>query len=1031
MYIADHSPGSGTRTSPRSHLLSDAPVLSLNGDWRFRLWPVADPGVATWEPGFDDSSWDTLAVPSHWVLRPDGAYGRPIYTNVQFPFPVDPPFTPDENPTGDHRRTFTVPSVPGWEDAEQVLLRFDGVESTYKVWLNGAEVGVGKGSRLVQEFDVTAALRPGENLLVVRVHQWSDASYLEDQDQWWLPGIFRDVTLLARPAGRLDDIWVRADYDHTTGAGNLDVEVTAPEAAYPVHVRVPELGIDACWDRPEDVRPLIIDAVDPWSAESPRLYDVEIAATGEQITLRTGFRTVTVDGDRLLVNGRQITFRGVNRHETHPTRGRMFDAAHARSDLELMKRHNINAIRTSHYPPHPRLLDLADELGFWVIDECDLETHGFELVGWRDNPSDDPRWRAAYLDRIERTVERDKNHPSVIMWSLGNESGTGANLAEMSAWTRRRDPGRPVHYEGDYQGAYTDVYSRMYATLDELETIAGEDGDIYRCTPAQAARLRRRPMLLCEYAHAMGNSPGALVDYQELFERHPRLHGGFVWEWRDHGIAATTADGTPYFAYGGDFGEVIHDGNFVMDGLIFSDDTPSPALAELAAVVAPVLIDLGAADGTVLVRNRRDHTSTDDLRFGWTLETDGVVTATGVLDVPVIDPGGSTDFALPPEATGSPAGATGGASVDDVPERWLTVHAELAGATAWAPAGHRVASAQRQVTTPAAVHRRGAPRTTAARPGDVGDGVPVLTDGVYTLGTARIDAVTGRLVTLGDLAIDGPRVELWRAPTDNDLRGIGPGYARTAHPPVGDFGADDPPSATLWRRRGLDRLRHRVTSVRATADAVVVTVRTGSAATALGVSSTTTYRWIDGELELAVDIVADPGWDCTWPRVGVRLDLPGDLEHARWFGTGPQESYADSAQAARVGQFARPIDDMVVQYAFPQESGNRPELRWLELDRGGAPALTMRTVPHQSAAASAPAAGGTPGLERPAFTVRRHTAQQVDVATHPHELPAPERVHLYLDAAQHGLGSRSCGIDVLPRHALWPGAFALTVRLRA
>lgn len=1019
-YLADHTPGAGARTAPRSHVLSDAPTLSLNGDWRFQLWPVADPGVATWEPSFDDSAWDTLAVPSHWVLRPDGAYGRPIYTNVQFPFPVDPPFTPDENPTGDHRRTFAVPAGAEWTDAEQVLLRFDGVESTYKVWLNGTEIGVGKGSRLVQEFDVTAALQPDENLLVVRVHQWSDASYLEDQDQWWLPGIFRDVTLLARPAGRLDDVWVRADYDHRTGAGRLDVEITAPAAAYPVQLRVPELGIDVTWAQPDDVAPVAVDAVEPWSAERPRLYHVEVVAAGEQIALRTGFRTVTIDGDRLLVNGHQITFRGVNRHETHPTRGRIFDAVHARADLELMKRHNVNAIRTSHYPPHPRLLDLADELGFWVIDECDLETHGFEMVGWRDNPSDDLRWRAAFLDRIERTVERDKNHPSIILWSLGNESGTGTNLAEMSAWTRRRDPGRPVHYEGDYQGAYTDVYSRMYATLDELETIAAESGEIYRCTPAQAARLRRRPALLCEYAHAMGNSPGALADYQALFEAHPRLHGGFVWEWRDHGLAATTEDGTPYFAYGGDFGEVIHDGNFVMDGLIFSDDTPSPALAELAAVVAPVTFDLTATD-TVRVRSRRDHTGTGDLRFGWTLEADGVATASGSLDVEPLAPGATAVVALPPAAAAVAVdGSAGGAEVGEV---WLTVHAELAEKTSWAPAGHQVASAQREVTAAAPF-----PVRVTGNPGG-GPAAPVLADGIYTLGAARIDAATGRLVAIGGLAVAGPQVELWRAPTDNDLRDIGPGYASVERTPVGDFGAQEPPSATLWRRRGLDRLRHRVQSVEATAEAVVVRTRTGSAASALGVGSTLTYRWVDDELELVVDIVADPGWDCTWPRVGVRLDLPGDLEGARWFGTGPEESYADSAQAARVGLFERPIDDMTVPYAFPQESGNRPELRWLELSRGGALALTVQALPHRPTGASA--ATGSPRVVRPAFTVRRHTAQEVDLAAHPHELPAPERVHLYLDAAQHGLGSRSCGIDVLPRHALWPGAFAFTVRLRA
>lgn len=293
------------------------------------------------------------------------------------------------------------------------------MESTYRVWLNGVEIGVGKGSRLVQEFDVSAALQSGQNLLAVRVHQWSAASYLEDQDQWWLPGIFREVTLMSRPAGGIDDVWIRAGF--LAGQGDLDVEIKAQPTAYPITFRVAELGIEQRWESAAEVAIIDCGSVQAWTAESPRLYDVEVISAGEVVRLRTGFRTVQIIGDQFLVNGQRMVFHGVNRHEAHPERGRVFDEKHARADLAQMKRFNINAIRTSHYPPHPRLLDLADELGVWVIDECDLETHGFEKGGWISNPSDDSRWRDAYLDRIERTVERDKNHPCVVMWSLGNE----------------------------------------------------------------------------------------------------------------------------------------------------------------------------------------------------------------------------------------------------------------------------------------------------------------------------------------------------------------------------------------------------------------------------------------------------------------------------------------------------------------------------------------------------------------------------------------------------------------------------------
>ena len=481
-YVSDTTPGRGALRPARSWLHSDAPSRSLNGPWRFRLSPTASVAEDFAADGFDDSGWDSIPVPSHWVLQGDGAYGRPIYTNVQFPFPIDPPHVPDENPTGDYRRHFDVPA--DWSDAERVVLRFDGVESLFKVWVNGDEIGSASGSRLAHEFDVTSSVRPGDNVVAVRVHQWSAASYVEDQDQWWLPGIFRDVTLIARPAGGIEDVWLRTGFDN--GRGRIETEITADATAFPVTLRLPELGIEQVWATAADVAPLDVDGVEPWSAEQPRLYDVTVSTAAESIALRVGFRTVEIRGDQFLVNGRRVVFHGMNRHETHPERGRVFDEEHAREDLARMKRFNVNAIRTSHYPPHPRLLDLADELGFWVILECDLETHGFDKLDWVGNPSDDPAWREAYLDRIQRTVERDKNHPSIVIWSLGNEAGTGSNLAAMSAWVHARDTGRPVHYEGDHAGEYTDIYSRMYAS------VLGDRADRNRRLTLDAAELHSR-----------------------------------------------------------------------------------------------------------------------------------------------------------------------------------------------------------------------------------------------------------------------------------------------------------------------------------------------------------------------------------------------------------------------------------------------------------------------------------------------------------------------------------------------------------
>ncbi|MET3204106.1 UNVERIFIED_ORG: beta-galactosidase [Arthrobacter sp. UYEF13] len=1035
-YITDRGPGSGRRTAARSWLHTTAPAQSLNGNWRFRLLPGAPgtpggrgvlpagealDGIA--EETFDDSSWDEIAVPAHWVLEGDGRYGRPIYTNVQFPFPTDAPNVPDENPTGDYRRTFELPAA--WTEAERILLRFDGVESRYKAWINGIQIGVGVGSRLAQEFDVTDAVRPGSNVLAVRVHQWSASSYVEDQDQWWLPGIFRDVTLQARPAGGIEDVWLRTSFSGSghSGAGTIDPEIMAKGDAFPVTLSVPELDVNVTWNSAADVAPVAINAVEPWSAEIPRLYDATVGSAAETLSLRLGFRTVEIVGDRFLVNGRRVVFHGMNRHETHPDRGRVFDEEFARADLALMKQFNVNAIRTSHYPPHPRLLDLADEMGFWVILECDLETHGFHTQQWAGNPSDDPAWREAYVDRIERTIERDKNHPSIVMWSLGNEAGTGANLAAMAAWAHARDTGRPVHYEGDYSGAYTDVYSRMYSSVPETEAI-GRDGSgslLLGCSAAESARQRTKPFILCEYVHAMGNGPGAIDQYEDLVDRYPRLHGGFVWEWRDHGIRTRTADGTEFFAYGGDFNEVIHDGNFVMDGMVLSDSTPSPGLFEYKQIVAPIRLGFGtevavgtASDGGArrfcTVANLRHSADSSDVVFQWRTEVDGVRSDSGELPVAgtsgqALAAGDSVTLELP------------GFAVTGSGEHWLTVEAVLRKDTGWAPAGHVISAAQLDLSAPAPSVQVPRPMASAGRTGSLAAGSAGAGSagaGTVTLGPAVFEE--GRLVSLGGLSVAGPRLELWRAPTDND-GGAGHGSYDLADPWLNNgIGVPAPPSAEVWRTAGLDRLTARVEKVAANDESVVVRTRYAPADSADSVTVEEHWQLADGELWLRLDIVPSAGWNMIWPRIGVSFDLPDSVDGASWFGAGPRESYPDSMHAALIGRYSAAIDDLRVPYAKPQESGHRSAVRSLELNNAGAPWLKIETVPDSRG-------------RRPGFTLARHTAQEVSAAAHPHELPRSEHSYLYLDAAQHGLGSRACGPDVWPDFALRPEARTLTLRI--
>jgi beta-galactosidase len=1032
-YLDDTGPGRGRRRAARSWLHSDAPGISLAGDWRFRLLAGAPgtvgavdalpPGESPEDfanPAFDDAAWDLLAVPGHWVLQGDGRYGSPQYTNVQLPFPQDPPYVPDENPTGDHRRGFDIPSE--WMDRssfEAIILRFDGVESRYRVWVNGVEVGVGAGSRLAQEFDVSAAVRAGKNLLAVRVHQWSASTYVEDQDQWWLPGIFRDVTLQARPVGGIEDVWVRAGFDERTNAGLLSAELRAAPEAFPVRLRVPELGIDVEWASAHDVAPIEVDRVDPWTAESPRLYDATVASDGEAetISLRLGFRTVRIVGDRFLVNGRRVVLHGVNRHDTNPDLGRGFDEEFVRRDLELMKRHNVNAIRTSHYPPHPRVLDLADELGFWVMLECDIETHAFHHGGsvftsgtdeWMDNPSEDPAWRDAYLDRIERTVERDKNHPSIVMWSLGNEAGTGANLAAMSEWVHARDPERPVHYEGDHAGDYTDVYSRMYPTIAEVTAIGSESTSLLMgASGVQSVRQRSKPFVLCEYVHAMGNGPGGIDLYENLVDRYPRLHGGFVWEWRDHGIRTRTAEGIEFFAYGDDFAAAgVHDGHFCMDGLVLSDGTPTPGLVEFAAVTAPIRFALDAAANagsvTVTVQNLRHSSDTADLVFPWRIERDGFQLAAGTLDV-----GGQNGAALKAGDDLTVVVDVDVVSSSTDGELWFTVCAALAEDAAWADAGHVLAAAQAALSPAPAIRPS---RPTLEHEPELDATAP------FSLGPAAF--VGGRLASLAGAPVAGPRLELWRAPTDND-GGNHTGSYDVSDPREGrGLGVPGESYEEQWREAGLDRLRSRVVSVRRTATVFERRTRWAAADSREAVMLDERWQAAGDEVTLSLQLIPTSRWKIIWPRFGVRFDLPVDVDRAEWFGTGPGESYPDSRRGVLVGRYEANIDELTFPYAWPQESGHRSDLRHLELAADGDGWLRID--------AQEDARG-----RRPGFTLARHTAQQVDAARHQHELPAPVASHLYLDAGQNGLGSRACGPDAWPDALLRPEARTIALRFAA
>ena len=920
--LPSYAPGAGALLPPRAHLADDPGVLSLDGTWSFvyhRTDPTPWANVEEpWdEPAVSDDA-DTIDVPSHWVLRGNGRYGRPAYTNVDFPFPVDPPYPPEANPVGDYRRTFELPD--GWED-DLIALRFDGVESQASVWVNGVWVGMARGSRLAHECDITDRVHPGENTITVRVHQFSPGSYLEDQDQWWLPGIFRSVSLRRLAPGSIEDLWIDTDYEAGVGYATVEARVLGTHEASLVG-RLAIDGLGTCLlalEKGDDGRyrsdRLQVGDVRPWNPEDPALYEARVSINGGdglvdgERRLRVGFRRVSIEDGVLTANGKPLRLNGVNRHEVRADEGRVFDEEWARADLALMKSMGINAIRTSHYPPHPRLLDLADEIGLWVMLEGDIETHGFEGAGeWIDNPSDDPRWSYAYLDRTMRAFERDKNHPSIMSWSLGNESGTGANLAACARWIHERTGGRAVvHYEGDHALEYTDIYSRMYPTLEEVAAVL-DDSDLHAevAVPTHVAaqvddaareRIRRAPYLMCEYLHAMGTGPAGAPGYAAQMS-HPRHAGGFVWEWRDHALWRTLPDGRCALSYGGDFGEEVHDGNFVCDGLVDALSRPYAGTWAWVAAMAPDAPALARAiveadSGSVGERDRLRALAETDL-------------------VPCAD-----------EA-----------------------------------------------------------------------------DSPYALDES------GRVARIGDMPV---RIDLsvFRAPTDND-RGRGPvdywGIDASDLGPLGvGRGEAGTSHAMRWERARLHLLRRRLASIEEDGGVRRVVERWAPPAAQFGVTLTWEYAPVrigeEGPNALSVSLRVAPygTWPPRVPRLGLRLELPGSAWHATWLGD-TMIGYADMSVPGARGCGSGDACDLWDVCVRPQEGGHRQGLEALSLRGEAGEFLILPASPL-------------------GWSVSRWSERELAQASHWEDLPDSERLFLWLDVFQDGIGTRSCGPDARPEVA--------------
>ena len=984
---------------------------SLNGTWRFRY--VADPALRPmgfWRDDADLSGWDSIPVPGNWETL---GFGIPIYTNITYLYPPNPPFVPHgDNPVGSYRRGFTVPDA--WR-GRRVILHFGSLKSAGFVWVNGREAGFAKGSKTPAEFDVTDLLRPGENTVAVQLYRFSDGDYLEDQDYWKISGIERDVFLYAVPATHIRDYWVRPELDSTLRRGTLRVDVTVsrPAAGQAGAVRIGALllGPDG---RPALRAPLraelraepgagqsaraaadttltlSADVPSParWTAETPRLYTVVLALldargdTTEVIAQRVGFRRVEVRGGLLLVNGVPLRFRGVNRHEHDPVTGRYVTEVSMRRDIELMKQANVNAVRTSHYPNDPAWYDLADEYGLYLVDEANVESHG---MGYQPDTTlgNDPAWREAHLDRTIRMVERDKNHPSVVIWSLGNEAGDGVNFQATSEWVHRRDPSRPVHYERAGERPHVDLVTPMYSPIERLR--------------AYVRTWRDRPFILCEYAHAMGNSEGNLQDYWDVIYSHPQLQGAFIWDWVDQGLAARTADGRAYFAYGGDYGPpgTPSDVNFLFNGLVAPDRTPHPHYLEVRKVYQPVATRATLTPGTVRVVNRHDFRDLSHLTLRWTLTADADTLSRGERADLAVAARDSADVALGLPAVRAPAGA----------EVLLTVQYVLKQGEPFLPAGAVVAWDQ----LPA-----GAAATAAALAGAPAAPPTRIPDATLAQDSARITVTGPRMRVVFDrargapvsLIWDGvellrtaPEPNFWRAPTDND------------------FGNRMPRRQRVWRTAGPDRHLVRIAARQDGPSRAVV--ETEELLHVGGARLFTTWAvYGSGDVVMRQRFVPGDTLVPELPRLGVRFTMPAGFDSVTWFGRGPQESYWDRKTGAAVGLHRARAAELYHPYERPQETGTRSDVRWMAVtDAAGTGLLAV----------------GRPLLEASALDVVQEDLDEGQVKVNRHAYMVPRRpfTEVRLDWHQMGVGGDdSWGAQAHPEYRLPVRAYEWSLRLR-
>ncbi|MDF2923773.1 MAG: glycoside hydrolase [Paenibacillaceae bacterium] len=959
---------------------------TLNGSWKFSYHTsVKEVQDGFYQTDADVAAWDDLIVPSCWQTN---GYDQLHYTNVNYPIPCDPPYVPDANPAGLYVREF---QFSGDLDGKEQYLVFEGVNSCFYLWVNGEYAGYSQGSRIPAEFNVTAKLRKGLNRVAVMVLKWCDGTYIEDQDLWRYSGIYRDVYLLSREKAHIRDVFNRQEFSAGFAHVRLNSEIeTTGALQVKADLKDAQGSVVATGSSVVDGKGVIgLEVTNPvlWNAENPYLYSLTLQAGDEVLRFGVGFKQVIVKDGVFTINGKAVKLKGVNRHDSHPVLGQTIPVNHMIKDLNLMKTHNVNTIRTSHYPNDPRFLDLCDVYGFYVVDEADLECHGIgSAEGWAEGSfhrlSVNPAWKEAFVDRAIRMVERDKNHACIVMWSMGNESGYGGNHIAMAEWTRKRDASRPVHYEGaaaKYHGdpnvEALDVHSRMYASIAEMEEFVRDESNT-------------KPLFQCEYSHAMGNGPGDLKDYWDVIYKYPKLMGGCVWEWCDHGVLTATPDGVPYFAYGGDFGDKPNDGNFCIDGLVTPDRKPHTGLLELKQVIAPVRIE--AADleqGKLTLTNLYDFSDLSGLEFFWKVEQDGETVQQGVLEGAEAGPQQQQTVAVPYRLASNASG-----------NYYLTVSARTKQDSRWAAAGYEIVFAQFEL-----------PVASAAAQADQSSAASVLS--VEAVQNGHVLELTGAdfrhtfdlydgaftgISKHGVQLLQGPAsFNIWRAPTDNDRR-----------------------IKLKWQDDGFDRAGMKVYSAEWSQDG-----DTGvDIAVSFSLGGYIRYpilhgeaKWhVDGAGEISLKVQVKVRESVPFlPRFGLQVVMPAGNEEVEYFGFGPHESYNDKRHSVRKGKYLLTVDEMFENYVMPQENGSRYGTEWAIVSNELGMGLKFTST-----------------SEDFSFNAAHYTPADLTNAGHTYELVKRKETVVQLDYKVSGVGSNSCGPELLKKYRLDEKEFSYELRIK-